>query len=230
MFEETFYDKINSVVGDLEETERIADSKESCSYEYRNYSGPKIRKLHLGGVVFRPPAPEVRTSTCGIHPAYDYDFPRFGCLWSERKDKTLLIVDLHPVRDIVLYPDYVEKYLKPLHPLAKDALEIPGMEKEVRMPHPRSYWLSAQFSKYFIRGRFPVEQTGKAWDLALKYFDVWLEGWKKGEPIQDPEEKKMNQKRLEMMSEAYRILDPGARLWISVGGEQLAKEMQEFSW
>jgi len=228
VFEQTIYDKLTENLGELKETGRKADSTDSWSYDYRNYSAPKVRKIHLGGVVLK--TPKMRVSTCGIHPAYDYDIPRFALEWLEWEDKTMLIVDLHPSRDIVLYPDYVEKYLKPLYPIAKKALEIPGTSIERSIPTPRSYPLSAQYSRYAISGEYALEQTEQAWHLALKYLDVWLEDWKKGKAITDPEEKKMNKRRLEMMSESYRTLDPGARLWIRLGGEKLAKEMQEFSW
>jgi hypothetical protein len=133
----------------------------------------------------------MQVSTCGIHPAYDYDIPRFALEWLERKDHTMLIVDLHPVKDIVLYPDYVEKYLKPLHPIVNKALEIPGTEKEIRIPTPRSYPMTAQYSRYALHGKYAIEQTEQAWDLALKYLDVWLEDWKKGEPITDPEDRRL---------------------------------------
>lgn len=229
-FEQSIYDKIKNVVGNLKETGRKAESKPVSMYDYRNYSAPKIRKVHLGGVAVRPPAPKMQVSTCGIHPDFNYDIPRFALEWLERKDATMLIVDLHPARDIVLYPDYVEKYLEPLYLLRNKSLEIPGTSRETSITTVRDYPLAVQYSRYSVHGDYPLEQTEKAWDLALKYLDVWLEAWKKAQPITHPEEKKHLQKRLEMMSEAYRRLDPGARFWIRIGGEKLAKEMQGFSW
>ena len=230
VFEQTVLDKIEAVVGKLNETGKKADSKNSWAYDYRNYSAPKIRKVHIGGVTLRPPAPKMQVSTCGIHPAYEYDIPRFALEWLERQEHTMFIVDLHPVKDIILYPDYVEKYLAPLHPIFNKSLEIPGTKTDLTAPSPRQYPMADQYSRYAIHGEYVPEQTEQAWDLALKFLDVWLEDWKKGEPLKDSEEKKLNERRFEAMSELYRTLDPGARFWIRLGGEKLAKEMQGFSW
>ena len=49
-FEQTFYDRIKDVVGDLEEIGRKSETGKDYSYDYRNFAGIKIQKLHLGGI------------------------------------------------------------------------------------------------------------------------------------------------------------------------------------
>jgi len=58
------------------------------------------------------------------YPADDYDLPIFGSDIMEKKEQATLILDLHPLADLVLIPEYRERYLDPVASIWKKHMEL----------------------------------------------------------------------------------------------------------
>ncbi|MEI6125009.1 MAG: hypothetical protein WCQ99_00510 [Pseudomonadota bacterium] len=147
----------------------------------------------------------------------DYDLPIFSCEFDESSPRVGITVDLMPVVDVGVHPEYREKYLDPLGDLWRKYRTLPGITSEGRCLVRRRYapwpWARESLSCYSIDGRIEeVEARHEVMDAIAGYARIWLELMKKAEPIKDPEYKQEVLIRKRAIQKYYRDLDPGGEV------------------
>jgi hypothetical protein len=89
------------------------------------------------------------------YPADGYDFPVLGSDIMEKKDKATLILDLHPVADLVLQPSNRELYLDPLEPVWKKY-------QDLNNDHNPNAWYRSMLSPYAVTSRINMTVEDRA--------------------------------------------------------------------
>ena len=189
---------------------------------YRIQGSNKIDKIALGELHYMR-----RAKYCSINmtSSDDYDLPVFACEFDETAKRVSITVDLMPVVDIVVHPEYREKHLDPLANIWRKYRTIPGLTEKGRCLVQRRYgpwpWARETLSPYPIDGRVsePKDRYGVV-DALVAYARVWLDLMHKAEPIQDPEYKQEMLTRKKAMQKYYRDLDPGGEVLKKVVGEE----------
>jgi len=155
----------------------------------------------------------------------DYDLPIFSCEFDESAPRIGVTIDLMPVVDIAVHPEYVEKYLSPLAPLWRKYRSLPGLTREGRCLVQRRYgpwpWARETLSPFSLDGRIEEpEDRVKILSAIIDYARVWLEHLKKAEPITDPAYKEEMLARKKTMQKFYRDRDPGGEVIKKIFGEE----------
>lgn len=158
----------------------------------------------------------------------DYDLPVFACEFDESAPRLSITIDLMPMVDIVVHPQYREKYLDPLSDVWRKYRTIPGFTKEGRCLIQRRYaswpWARATLSPYPLDGK--IEEPGDRYrtiEAIIEYARFWLDLLKKAEPVKDPDYKQEMLTRKRAMQKYYRDLDPGGEVIKKLFGEEKHK-------
>lgn len=158
----------------------------------------------------------------------DYDLPIFACEFDETAPRLSITLDLMPVVDIAVHPEYRKKYLDPVADLWRTYRGLPGLSKDGRCLVQRRYapwpWARASLSPYPIDGRVeePEARHGVL-DAVVAYARIWLEMMKNAEPIRDPGYKNEMLTRKRAIQKYYRELDPGGEVIKKLFGEEKMK-------
>ena len=112
----------------------------------------KIEKLSVGFSVFMK---RMAMTPLMIAPNDDYDFPMFSAEFIENPGGAHFLVDMHPLRYLVIDSWYREKYLDPIDPIWKEYQDV---ETE-RNPFA---WYRSFLSPYSLIGRPKVEGSDRS--------------------------------------------------------------------
>jgi hypothetical protein len=158
----------------------------------------------------------------------DYDLPIFSCEFDESAPRLSITVDLMPVVDISVHPEYREKYLDPLGDIWRTYRTLPGLTKDGRCLVQRRYgpwpWARASMSPYPLDGRVEEPEVRLAvLDAVVAYARVWLDLMKNAEPIQDPAYKNEVITRKRAVQKYFRELDPGGEVIKKLFGAEKQK-------
>lgn len=158
----------------------------------------------------------------------DYDLPIFSCEFDESAPRLSITVDLMPVVDISVHPEYREKYLDPLGDIWRKYRSLPGLTQEGRCFVQRRYgpwpWARASMSPYPLDGRVEEPEARRAvLDAVVAYARVWLDLMKHAEPIRDPAYKNEMLKRKRAVQKYFRDLDPGGEVIKKIFGAEKQK-------
>lgn len=155
----------------------------------------------------------------------DYDLPIFSVEFDESAPRIGLTIDLMPVVDIALHPEYQEKYLSPLEDFWRKYRALPGLTRDGRCLVQRRYaswpWARETMSPFCLDGRIEEpEDRIKIIDAIIDYARVWLDLLIKAEPIRDPAYKQEMLNRKKVMQKFYRDRDPGGEVIKKIFGEE----------
>ena len=155
----------------------------------------------------------------------DYDLPIFSCEFDESAPRIGVTVDLMPMVDIAVHPEYSEKYLAPLAPLWRKYRTIPGLTREGRCLVQRRYgpwaWARESLSPFSLDGRIEEpEDRIKIIDAIIAYARVWLDLLQHAEPIRDPAYKQEMLTRKKTLQKFYRDRDPGGEVIKKIFGDE----------
>lgn len=192
---------------------------------YRPYlikGSDKIEKITIGELHYMK-----RAKYCALNmtASDDYDLPIFACEWDEMASRIGVTIDLMPVVDIAVHPEYLERYLKPLAPLWRKYRTIPGFTQEGRCLVQRRYgpwpWARETLSPFSLDGRVEeIEDRYRVLEATVAYAKVWLELLKMAEPIKDQNYKEEMLNRKKTMQKFYRERDPGGEVLKHIFGEE----------
>jgi hypothetical protein len=195
---------------------------------YRPYvikGSDKVEKIVIGELHYLK-----RAKYCALNltASDDYDLPVFACEFDETSSRVGVTVDLMPLVDVVIHPEYREKYLDPLSDLWRKYRAIPGLTKEGRCLVQRRYapwpWARSTMSPYPIDGNIvEPEERSKVIEAVVSYARVWFDFLKHAEPIQDPAYKQEMLTRKRTLQKYYRDLDPGGEVIKKIFGEEKHK-------
>jgi hypothetical protein len=141
------------------------------------------------------------------YPQDGYDFPVLGSDIMEKKDKATLILDLHPLADIVLEAAYREQYLDGLDPVWNKYL---GLSKD----HNPNAWYRSMQSPFMVTSRMNMtvddrSPAARQLDCLTEYMDYYFK--RVVVPAQPAGEKaaRTAQVKKQAIKDLYRAKDPG---------------------
>ena len=182
----------------------------------------KVEKIAIGELNYMR-----RAKYCAMNmtPSDDYDLPIFACEFDEFATRVGITLDMMPLVDIALHPEYREKYLDPLNDAWREHRTLNGLTREGRCLVQRRYgpwpWARASLSPYPLDGNIEdSENRYNILDAVAVYARIWLEMLEKAEPIKDPEYKKEMLKRKKTLQYYYRERDPGGEVLKKIFGEE----------
>jgi hypothetical protein len=155
----------------------------------------------------------------------DYDLPIFACEFDETSKRLSVTVDLMPLVDVVVHPEYREKYLDPLADIWRRYRTVPGLTDEGRCLVQRRYgpwpWARETLSPYPIDGRIAdPDHRYKSIEAIVAYARVWIDLLKKAQPVTDEGYRREMLIRKRAMQKYYRDLDPGGEVIKKIFGEE----------
>ena len=185
-----------------------------------SFGTDKIDKLSVGFSVFMK---RMAMTPLMIAPNDDYDFPMFSAEFVENPGGVHFLVDLHPLRDLVIDSWYREKYLDHVDPIWKEYQDV---ETE-RNPFA---WYRSFLSPYSLGGRNKVEGDDRSGllrvvECLVKYLEYYVDHViPNAEPVKDPQAREFAVKKKKAIREIYRSSDPGGGPLVKVLGVELAKK------
>lgn len=227
IFEGIELERLNSYIG--MDTSSAWDFKTPMATGYyRPYTikgSDKIEKIVVGELHYLKRA---KYCILNMTASDEYDLPVFACEFDETSTRVGVTIDLMPLVDMVIHPEYREKYLDPLADLWRSYRSIPGLTKEGRCLVQRRYgpwpWARATQSPYTLDGHIEEpENRSKIVEACAAYARVWLGFVKKAEPIKDPAYKQEMLTRKRTLQKYYRDLDPGGEVIKKIFGDEKHK-------
>jgi len=180
----------------------------------------KIEKLSVGFQIFMK---RLAMTPIMIAPNDDYDFPMFSAEFVENPGGAHFLVDMHPLRDLVIDSWYREKYLDPVEPIWKEF-------QDVQTEANPNVWYRTFLSPFSIGGRPKAEggdrsSLSRAIECLARYLEYYVNNViPNAEPVKDPQAKEFAIKRKKAMRETYQTRDPGGGPLAKTLGVDLAKK------
>jgi hypothetical protein len=195
---------------------------------YRPYTikgSNRVEKITIGELHYMKRA---KYCILNLTASDDYDLPVFACEFDETAARVGVTIDVMPLVDIVVYPEYREKYLDPVADLWRQYRTIPGLTTEGRCLVQRRYgpwpWARATQSPYTLDGHIvQPEDRGSIVEACAAYARIWLDCLKKAEPLKDSPYKQEMLARKRTLQKYYRDLDPGGEVIKKIFGEEKHK-------
>jgi len=192
---------------------------------YRPYTikgSGKIEKIVIGELHYLKRA---KYCILNLTASDDYDLPVFACEFDETSARVGVTVDLMPLVDIVIHPEYREKYLDPLAGVWRTYREINGFTKQGRCLVQRRYapwpWARATLSPYPLDGNIvEPENRQTVMEAVVAYARIGLDFLREAAPVQDPLYKQEMLTRKRTLQQYYRDLDPGGEVIKKIFGEE----------
>lgn len=171
-------------------------------------------KIHESGVL---------ESTAMAWPDDNHNLPILWCnLTIVESVMNVPIFDFVPMMDIVVWPDYAERYVAGIADLREKALDILGetvTDKAVNLPSLTVYTLSP----YRLIAKITDEGIQKTSELAHLYTTEYCQLWEKATMLEAGPEKAFYIKKKAASRKLMKANDPGYPFMISVFGEENTK-------
>jgi len=154
-----------------------------------------------------------------------YDLPLLTCEYDQTAPRITVTVDFMPAVDMSVHQEYREKYYTALAGLWRQYRRIEGLTKDGRCLLQRRYghapWARETLSCYLLDGKVEEEEARyQVIEAAVAYIRVWLDHWRKAEPVEDPAHKQEIVKRRKTIKEYYLAHSPGGEMLKKLFGKE----------
>jgi hypothetical protein len=141
------------------------------------------------------------------YPEDGYDFPVLGSDIMEKKEMATLILDVHPVVDLVLYPANRERYLDGMEPVWKKYLDLNN-------DHNPNAWYRAMQGPYAVSSRVKMTVENRApaarqLECLAEYLDYYLAKVVASARPAEGEAAARAHLKKQAIKDLYRAKDPG---------------------
>jgi hypothetical protein len=184
--------------------------------------GDKIEKLLIGELHYMK-----RAIYCSLAITVNdaYDLPLLTCEYDQTAPRITVTVDFMPAVDMSVHQEYREKYYSALAGLWRQYRTIEGLTKDGRCLLQRRYghapWARETLSCYLLDGKVEEEEARyQVIEAAVAYIRVWLDHWRKAEPVEDPVYKQEIAKRRKTIKEYYLAHSPGGEMLKKLFGKE----------
>ena len=155
----------------------------------------------------------------------DYDLPLFTCEFDQTAPRATVAIDFMPAVDMSVHQEYREKYYTSLAGLWRKYRTIDGLTKDGRCLLQRRYghapWARETLSCYLLDGKIEEEEPRyQVIEAVVAYARVWLDHWKKAEPVKDDAYKQEILKRRKTIKEYYLAHSPGGEMLKKLFGKE----------
>jgi len=182
----------------------------------------KIEKLLIGELHYMK-----RAIYCSLAITVNdaYDLPLLTCEYDQTAPRITVTVDFMPAVDMSVHQEYREKYYSALAGLWRQYRTIEGLTKDGRCLLQRRYghapWARETLSCYLLDGKVEEEEARyQVIEAAVAYIRVWLDHWRKAEPVEDPAYKQEIVKRRKTIKEYYLAHSPGGEMLKKLFGKE----------
>ncbi len=173
-------------------------------------------RMHETGVV---------ESTAMAWPDDDNNLPILWCnLTIVPSVMNVPIFDFVPMMDIVVWPEYAERYIAGVSALRDNALEILGetvTDKAVNLPSLSVYALSP----YRLIAKVTDDGIKKIPEVLKAYISEYIKLWEKTSMLDDGPGKQFYLKKKAATRKLMKANDPGYAFMINVFGEETTKKV-----
>jgi len=173
-------------------------------------------RMHESGVI---------ESTAMAWPDDDHNLPILWCNLTIVPDvMNVPIFDFVPMMDIVVWPDYGERYIAGVSDLRNNALELLGdavTDKAINLPSRSVYTLSP----YRLVAKITDEGIEKIPQLLNAYISHYIALWEKAARLDDGPEKQFYLTKKTATRKLMKANDPGYAFMIDVFGEESTKKV-----
>jgi len=191
---------------------------ERGSIDIEVYEAEKIEKVVLCTIKLHETG--VLEASVLVWPEEGYDLPIFWCnLTQVPTIMNVPIFDFIPLLDIVVWPEYAERYMPGLGDLKIKALEILGdtvLDKATDLPSLVAYALSP----YKIVANITEDGVTRIPQIAQAYIEEYLMHWKKADPLPAGPEREFSIRKKASTRKLMKGNDPGYPFMIDVFGEE----------
>jgi hypothetical protein len=162
----------------------------------------------------------VLESTAMIWPDDNHNLPVLWCnLTIVPEVMNVPVFDFIPMMDVVVWPEYAERYVACLQDLKDTALEVLGesvTDKAVNLPSLSVYTLSP----YKLVAMITQEGIAKVPQVNEAYIAKYVELWQQAVPLEDGADKAYYLRKKAATSKLMKANDPGYAFMIDVFGEE----------
>jgi len=155
-----------------------------------------------------------------VYPADGYDFP---VLWitlnrDTKYNMILLIADFIPLQDILMKPDYAEKYLEPLNEARANVLDIlEGATTSLEVPFKTAY----AFSPYKTVIVIAEYAMGNLSDVLNEYCETYIAGVEGAEMLEEGSaDREYAAERVNAFLALLKANDPGYDVMVDAFGQE----------
>ncbi len=182
----------------------------------------KIEKLLIGELHYMK-----RAIYCSLAITVNdaYDLPLLTCEYDQTAPRVTVTVDFMPAVDMSVHQEYRKKYYTALAGLWRQYRTIEGLTRDGRCLLQRRYghapWARETLSCYLLDGKVEEEEARyQVIEAAVAYIRVWLDHWRKAEPVEDPAYKQEIVQRRKTIKEYYLAHSPGGEMLKKLFGKE----------
>ena len=159
-----------------------------------------------------------------VWPEDHYDLPLFWCNLSQMAGMNIFINDLSPLTDVVVWPEYGEKYLNDLQTVKDHALERLKdgiLDKNFKLNTKTAWTLSPHHAIFSIT----VESIQRLSPIVDEICQLYLKLWKDSRPINQNEEAQFCKRKKAAVKKMMKENDPGYYFMINIFGEENTRKV-----
>jgi len=181
------------------------------------FEGDKIEKVVFSSIKVHEMS--VAEESVIIWPADYYDIPVLWCNLTAMPGMNVSILDFIPLMDIVVWPDYAERYLALLPEIKEETLEI-LKETITEKDFPLSSIVGWTMSPYRTLLKLTDEGIPKIPAVLSLYCNAYAELLRKAVPSTYAEDRKFSKRKKEGVRKLMKENDPGYPIMLSIFGEE----------
>lgn len=195
---------------------------EGGSITLETFKTEKIEKLTFSTIKIH--ASSVSEQSLLVWPEDSYNLPLFWCNLTQMPGINIFINDFTPLMDIVVWPQYGEKYLEDLLAIkdsAAEKLKDGLVEKEFKLSTKTAWTLSPHRTIFSLRDTC-IPRLGPIVD---EYCELYFKLWKEAVSIEQGEERQFCKRKKEAVRKMMKENDPGYYFMVNVFGEDKTRKI-----
>lgn len=180
------------------------------------FGAEKIEKAIFSITVMYEPS--MTENSVIVWPADDYDLPFYWCSLTQMPGMNILIIDFMPLMDVVLCPQYGEKYLLDLQVIKNSATEKlkDGILDKAFSLSTKTKWAFSPQSTVFLLTDEIIHDLGPVVD---EYSKLYIKLWQEAKTFDQDEERQFCKRKKEATRKLLRENDPGYYPLLNILGE-----------
>ena len=160
-------------------------------------------------------------------PEDGYNLPLFWCNLTRMPGMNIFINDFTPMTDLVLYPQYGERYLDDLMSAksgAAEALKEGMVDKSFTLSTKTVWALSPHYTVFSLTD----EAVPKLGSVIEEYCKLYIKLWQDAVRIENSEERHFSQKKKAAVRKMMKENDPGYYFMVNIFGQDTTTKVFDF--
>jgi len=223
-----YLDRMRSNLGQLKLQEVSLDEAltkievEGGSIDLSLHKTDKIEKLTFSTISIH--ASSVAESSLLAWPEDGYNLPLFWCNLTSMPGMNIFINDFTPLTDIVMWPQYGERYLDDLMAVKSSAANElkEGMVDKAFPLSTKTAWALSPHCTVFSLQDEVIPRLGS---VVEQYCKLYLKLWQEAVMIEKGEERQFAQRKKEAVRKMMKENDPGYYFMVNIFGEDTTRQV-----